>query len=387
MVATQPPARQRPGGAQPVDAELASYLARARPANLTGLEKVSALSAFQRQMSQWPQLAPEEMAALVETFQNGQQAKVELEQGQLTDRQRRRLARTLHEGERAAEQIIGSSFRLVWVIVREKAERRFGREQAQELLPDLVSEANIAVIEAAMKFDPTRGPNFPVYLAMIVRDRINMVLGRQAPMRVSASWNRIKRIAAVRIPTLESELGRPPTRSEIQDDLLERCLEWATQKLSEEQLALPPDRRRALMLAKLRRQGMLGAIKNIDDVLITTRTAASLDAAVGADRSTSLVDMLEGSNEDDGDFDAVEHAELAKAIQKALSKLPERDRQIISYRFGLVDGEPWKHAQIAAVFNITSERIRQIERSVLLQLADPNGAAKALRSFLPGYMD
>jgi RNA polymerase sigma factor (sigma-70 family) len=254
------------------------------------------------------------------------------------------------------------------------------------LLPDLVAEANLAVVEAATQFDPSRGPGFSTYLARVVRDRVRMVLTHHAQVRVSPSWARIKRIAAVRIPTLATEIGHPPSLAEIQADLLERCLEWAADKLSPEQQKLPERARREAMLAKLRKQGMLGAIRDIEEVLTTTQSVASLDAAVGADRNMTLGEVLPGQS-DDAVFDSVEQGELSARIDAALADLADRERMIIRYRFGFVDGENWKYAKIAALFDVSAERIRQIEHAVLLRLADPNGAGRAISSFLPSSTD
>jgi RNA polymerase sigma factor (sigma-70 family) len=365
------------------DPEVNSYVERS---TLSGLENVPALSAFQKRMSRYPQLSPEHQAELVLKYQEGLAAKRSLDNPKLSARATRIASQRVREGERAAEHLIGSNFRLVWLIVRENAEERFGRDRAGELLPDLVAEANLAVVEAATQFDPTRGPGFSTYLARVVRDRVRMVLTNHSQVRVSPSWARIKRIAAVRIPTLTTELGRPPTLEEKQADLLERCLEWAEDKLSEEQKLLPADQRRDAMMAKLRKQGMLGAIRDIDEVLTTTQSVASLDAAVGADRTMTLGEVLPGAS-NDAAFDAVEQDELSRKIDAALGDLSERERMIIRYRFGFVDGENWKYAKIAALFDVSAERIRQIEHAVLLRLADPNGAGRVISSFLPSADD
>jgi len=365
------------------DQEAASYVERSQ---LVGLENVPALSAFQKRMSRYPQLSPERQAELVLMYQDGLKAKQRLLDPKISARDQRQAQLVSRTGERAAEHLIGSNFRLVWLIVRENAEDRFGRERAGELLPDLVAEANLAVVEAAAQFDPQRGPGFSTYLARVVRDRVRMVLAHQTPIRVSPSWARIRRIAAVRIPALTTELGRAPSLEEIQADLLERCLEWAEDKLTDEQRNLPADQRREAMMARLRKQGMLGAIRDIEEVQNTTRSVASLDAAVGADRNMTLGEVLPGVV-DDAVFDTVEQNELAAAFDAALSDLTPREKMIIHYRFGFVDGENWKYSKIAALYDVSAERIRQIEHAVLLRLADPDGPGRAIASFLPSGHD
>lgn len=364
--------------------EISSYVARAQAANL---ENVPALSAFQRRLARYPQLGPEQQAELVMVFQRGLRAKQRMAAGEVSARDERKLRREIHESEDAADRLIGSSWRLQLIIVRELAEKRYGRERAGELMGDLVGEANVAVVEAASNFDPSRGPSFSAYLARAVRDRVRMVLARQgADLRVSPSWSRVKRIATVRIPELQAELGRPPTKEDIQADLTARCLEWAEARLTPAQRDLPYPERHELMMAKLRKQGMLGAIRDIEEILSVTRNIQSLDAALGHDRSATLAETVAESDAGDT-FDRVEHQELSAAITRALSNLTDRERHIIVRRFGLDGQEPWKYAQIAATFGVSAERIRQIEHAVMLKLADPDGPGRMLASFLPSSPD
>lgn len=367
------------------DAEIASYVTRAQ-AQARAYERLPALSAFQKQMERYPQLSPLAQNELAADYQAGVAARAELASGRLRGAPERRARAKVRRGEYAIEHLIGSNFKLVHLICRENAEDRFGRERANELLPDLVAEANLALTEAAGSFDPARCPTFPTYAARVVRDRVRMVLSRDSAVKLAPSWTRLKRIASVRIPQLSAELGRRPTKAEIQADLLERCLEWAEGKLTDEQRSLPPAQRHDIKLAKLRKQGMLGAIEALDDVLVATQSVTSLSAPVGADGSATVGDLI-AADSDDATFDSVELSELRESLAAALATLKDRDREIVLYRYGFVDGECWTYAKIATRYGVTAERVRQIERSVITRLAVPHSQYAALAAHLPSQFE
>lgn len=372
------------------DAEIRSYVERTSSRS-SALEGVPALSAFQRRMEQYPQLSPESQAQLVQEYQLGVASKTELK-GRHSATADRRIRAKIRRGEWAIEHLIGSSFRLVWLICRENAEERYGRDRASELLPDLVAEANVALTEAAQNFDPARGPVFSTYAARVVRDRVRMVLTKEGALRLAPSWSRLKRIASVRVPQLTTELGRVPTEAEVRADLLERCLEWAESKLTPEQQILPDAKRLELKIAKLRKQGMLGAIENLADVMIATQSVDSLDRSVGDEGSSTLGDLLGGGDEapgaySPGGFDNVELEQLRESLMGALSGLSDRDREIVLYRYGFADGETWTYAKIAERYGVTAERIRQIEHLVLSKLRAPHAMRDTLAAFLPSQFE
>jgi RNA polymerase nonessential primary-like sigma factor len=281
----------------------------------------------------------------------------------------RKLRGYQREYDQMAETLVGSSFRLVLLICRELAEERHGRERAVDVMSDLVGEANVALVEAILDFDVERCPIFATYAARVIRDRVRATLGKDGPIRLPPSWNRLKRIAAVRIPQLQTELGRPATREEIYNDLLERCMTWAESKLTEEQQKLPKKQRREVMTAKLRKQGMIGALDSLDDVLQAAQGAASLDAQVGAESGTTLGDMLSGESRDTL-LDDVEQNELTGLFAEVLSTLDDRERQIVVARYGLDGREAQTYVQIGDTFGVTAERVRQIERAVLIKIKD-----------------
>jgi len=342
------------------------------------------LSSWMRQMEQYPQRSPEEQGQLVSMYQRGIAAGETLSSGvKIGVREERKLRDDVRQGERAIEYLIASNFRLVILIAREKAEQRYGRERATEMLPDLVGYANIALMEAAQVFNPNAGPSFPTYAASKVRHTVLMVLNRDHPVRVPPSWTRLKRLVAVHSPALQAELGRVPTREELVAYILDVCLAWAYDKLTEAEKKLPETERRQKQMDRLRKQGMLGALENIEDVLVQTQSVSALDAPLREDGST-LGETLVGESVDMTAGLVAE--EMKDAVAQVLAGLPERDRQIIAYRYGFVDGECWPYQKISALYNVSAERIRQIEKAAITKLSLP-GAGEQLRGLLGHQVD
>lgn len=348
-------------------------------------ESLSALSAFQRNAERFPPLNSEQQLEMARLYRQAVAARIELENPVRRRKgEQERLEELARWEHRAMEHLCASCWKLAWLIVREQADDRFGRDRATDLLPDLMSEANTALVQAVREFDPDRTPKFGTYAARVVRDHTRAVLSKDGYMKLAPSWNRVKRIVAVRMPELVAELGRQPTTAELQEDLLERCMEWAHRKLTDDQRQLPAAQQRVLCMAKLRKQGMLGAIRDVEDVLQATQTVASLDQRLGDGESTvTLGDMLPHQS-GDSMFDSAELDELRQALVTAMrSSLSEREMHIVWLRYGFDGSEAWTYSMIADKFQVTPERIRQIERAALTKLASPHGGVSVLGSFLP----
>lgn len=360
------------------DAEIDAFVRRAAASDLS---RLPALSAFQRQMEAYPQLSAAAQLEMVDKVRSGEEAAERLPRAR-SDASRKRLQRQIREGRRAADYLVGSTFRLVLLICSERAKARYGAELAGERMPDIVSEANLALAEAISNFDVAKCPTFSAYAARVVRDHVQQVCSNDGPVKVAASWARARRIATMRLQALTEEFGRPPTNDELQEDLLEHCMRWAFERLTEKERALPEKQRREVQLAKLRKQGMLGAIANVEQVLAAGQSLASLDAPVGFDGSGTLGDLIEDPDSDIGA--QVEFDELSATLREALAELKPREQEIIRMRFGLgmPDERTFTYAQIGSRFKVSAERIRQIERSVLDRLA----SNPAFRSALTGHI-
>lgn len=366
-------------GDDPVsDDELEGYVARSR--DVGDLESLSALSSFVRQMTQYPRLSPAEQMTMITDCRAGAAARQRLEERRGSPESDRRDREIVRHADRSMTQLLGSTIRLVILIVRENADRRLGQQRALAAAPDLVAECMVALTKAVYDFDPDRVPSFSAYAARVARDTVRMSLGNDSLVRVPTSWARIRRIAAVRIPNLTVELARPPTPAEVHEVMFEACLEWAAEHLTPAEQKLPAAARLEAMTAKLRKQGMLGALDHLDDVLNTARPVSSLDQAVGDTPGATLGDLV-AAPADQAMFDHVEQDELRVVIEQALAPLPPRERDIVILRFDLNrTGEVWTYKRIAEQYGITAERIRQIEHNALSKMRLPRDGG--LSSFL-----
>lgn len=349
------------------DAEIARYVARANAS--AGNEALSALSALSHQMSSYRPLTPPEQQAALDAYRNGLLARAELA-GRVAGRRRPALESTARRGERAHAELVGSMFRLVLLIARENAADRYGRERALDMLADLVAEANLALVEAVDSYDEAKCPTFAIYAGRVVRDRVRMCLSKSGPVGLAPSWLRLKRIATVLAPEVAAKLGRTPTTAEMQAELRIVCMKWARDRLTDVQRQLPEPQQLGLMESKLRKQGMLGAIEKFEEVMVATQQVASLDSPVGDDGGARLGDLIPG-RADAATFEPVELDELRRDLMAALEAMPPRDREIVLYRFGFIDGEQWTYAKLAPRYSVSAERIRQIERNVLTKLRGP----------------
>lgn len=350
------------------DAEIARLVVRAQATS--GRESLSALSALSQQMGGFRPLDPGGQAERLRVYRAGAQASAALARGDGSAAAQRDWQQLVRRGQWAQTELVGSMYRLVLIIARELAAERYGREKALDMLPDLVSEANVAVVEAITTFDEERCPTFSIYAGRVIRDKVRMSLQKSASVGVAPSWLRLKRIYTVLRPEVEMRLGRTPTAPDMQAALRVVCMKWAADRLTAEQQQLGEAARIDLMEQKLKKQGMLGAIDRLAEVLAATQQVSSLDAPVGDDMGTSLGDLLpqQGGT---GAFEAVEHAELHSDLMSALRTLTDREQQIMLHRFGFADGEQWTYAKLAPMYGVSPERIRQIERNVLGKLRGP----------------
>ena len=359
--------------------DIEAIVARSRRGGSSGAS-VSALSAFQRSADRFAPLSPDEQLLFIARHREVREKLTKLRAANRT-RDLDRVRGLDAEENRLVEHLCASCWRLAWVIVREQAEERFGRDRATDMLPDLLGEANYALVKAVQDFDPTQTPKFATYAARVIRDHTRAVLSREGYMRLAPSWGRVKRLATTRMPELIHELGRKPTTEELQEDLMKRCLEWAEDHLTDDQKVLPASQRKKLALAKLRKQGMLGAIRDIEEILVVSQSVVSLDGAVGEDGGATLGDTVISAGPDNL-MDDVERGELHDAIMAALGGLTDREREIVLLRYGFDGSEGWTYSAIADRFGVSSERIRQIERGALEKLGGTDGGFAAFAGYL-----
>ena len=241
------------------------------------------------------------------------------------------LERIAAEGEAALQRFITANLRLVVSVAR-----KYGR--AQMPLLDLVQEGNTGLIRAVEKFDYAKGFKFSTYATWWVRQSISRGIAQQGrivrlPVHVAEQVNQV---SAVR-RTLERRFGREPELIEIADEL----------GLREEQVI---------------------------DLIRLARDHVSLDAPIEEDGDTALGDLL-AREMSPGPDEMVLDAEDRARLDDMLSSLDDRSADVVRRRYGLTDGRQAKLADIAAVWGITAERVRQIERHAIAKLRSAHDLA------------
>ena len=279
-------------------------------------------------------LTPEEELSLAKRMADGETAKEQLEEigEEIDEDTKKQIDLLIADGEKAKKSLAEANLRLVVSI----AKRYVGRGM---LFLDLIQEGNLGLIKAVDKFDYTKGYKFSTYATWWIRQAITRAIADQArtiriPVHMVETINKLVRVSR----QLVQELGREPTPEELAKEL-----------------NMPVDK-----------------VREISKI---SQEPVSLETPIGEEEDSHLGDFIPDEDAP-APSEAASFVLLKEQLGAVLETLSEREAKVLRLRFGLDDGRARTLEEVGKEFDVTRERIRQIEAKALRKLRHPSRSKK-----------
>ena len=305
--------------------------------DLANIDTDDTIGLYLKEVSRVPLLNADEEVELAQRIERGRMSREELARFNVTTARKGELRKSIEDGWDAREHLITANSRLVISV----AKKYMGRGVP---FLDLIQEGNIGLIRATKKFDYRRGHKFSTYATWWIRQAITRAIADQArtiriPVHMIETINKLVRIQR----QLVQELGREPEVDELAAEM-----EMTPEKIRE--------------------------------IMKISQSPVSLEKPIGEEEDSQLGDFIPDEDAPSPDEQAA-NTLLKEELLNVLSELSPREEEVLKLRFGLKDGRTRTLEEVGKVFDVTRERIRQIEAKALRKIRHPS-RSKRLKDYV-----